>query len=607
MSKTNPKATAIFLGYTVTLIIFFVGSSYLSGRVWGIDIWIAAPGAFPLLTLGIAVGALIWFLPPISILSGTESTSAAGHTYVLLSAGLIVILTLAFYFFRAQTHFLGDGYTLLSLLGADTPLIKQREIGEALIHVWVKNLLGLSGGNGALKAFQAVSIMAGALYVLAAIAGASRLFERNTPRVLFVLGVICAGNAPLFFGYVENYSVFAVSVLLVTLLGALSLSGALSKFWTIPALVFSVWLHTLGLTLVPGVVYVLVKDTRLARLLSNLALRWRLALAGATLALFGAAFLYFHQSNVFLEAALLSITPSRFTVEGYTLFSVKHLLDYSNLLMLLCPWALVAPALVFSRRRKTNGAGDSSPAIRFLVILSVSTVSAVFLFDPKLGMPRDWDLFSFAAIPVTVLFYSYLLKSKIGSPVAVRTAALSVTLSLLALIPRVSASVNEQVSVKRIETFIELDEKKNRTALQLLQKFHAEQGDTAAVAALGRRYSRMYPEVALTRRATKLGQGGKMDSAFALLHEALSINPMYAPAYLNLGRARRAQESYDSALYYLEIADGLNPYNEFIRAELGLVHQELGDLYLRQGNLESARAEYRRAVEMGMDSSLLSR
>ena len=235
-------------------------------------------------------------------------------------------------------------------------------------------------------------------------------------------------------------------------------------------------------------------------------------------------------------------------------------------------------------------------------------MAAVFIFDPKIGMPRDWDLFSFAAIPVTVLFYFILLKKSNSIPFAVKIAALSIALSLLTLVPRISASLNEQIAVKRIETFIDLDKKKNRTAMQLLQNFHAERGNTAAVAAIGKRYTKMYPEVALTRRAAKLGssgQVGQIDSALTLLHQALEINPMYAPAYLNFGRAFRALNNFDSALYYLEIANGLNPYNEFIIAELGQVYQELGDMYLREGKLKRAREWFRRAVEM--DSSLLAR
>ena len=575
MNTTVSKATATLLPYFLTLIIFFIGSSYLSGRVWGIDIWSGAPGAFTLLLVGGTIGPLICFSPLFRISPPTEHSNASGRTSVFISLGLVVVFTLACYLFRAQTHFLGDGYTLLSLLGADNPLIKQREIGESLIHVWVKNIFGLSGEDGALKAFQIISIGAGALYASVAALAGYRLFKRSIHRVLFVLGILCAGNVPLFFGYVENYSVFTVSVLLVTLLGAFSLSGALSKFWTLPALALSIWLHALGVTLIPAVMYVIIKDTQLGRLLSRLALKWKFSLAAAAIALSGAVFVYFIQNNIFFEAALLSITPSRFTVEGYTLFSGAHLLDFANLLILLCPWALMALAFMFSHKRKTVGAGNFSPTVRFLAILSGSTLAAVFLFDPKLGMPRDWDLFSFAAIPTTFLFYYLVLNSKRNSLLASKIAALAVALSLLTLAPRISAGRNEQVALKRVETFIDLDTKKNRTAMQLLQNFYAKRGDTAAVAALGRRYVQMYPEVALSRRAVVLGRSGQIDSAFALLRQALTVNPMYAPAYLNLGRAHRAQKDYDSALYYLNIADGLNPYNEFIIAELGQVFEEM--------------------------------
>ena len=47
-----------------------------------------------------------------------------------------------------------------------------------------------------------------------------------------------------------------------------------------------------------------------------------------------------------------------------------------------------------------------------MAIMLVCCLGAVFVLDPKLGMPRDWDLFSFAGVPFVVLCYCLLFMTK---------------------------------------------------------------------------------------------------------------------------------------------------------------------------------------------------
>ncbi|MCK4461803.1 MAG: hypothetical protein KAW46_08350, partial [candidate division Zixibacteria bacterium] len=123
-----------------------------------------------------------------------------------------------FYFLRARTHFLGDGYTLLSSLATDqATAMKIREYGESLLHIWLENLIGGDGQAAALLSYQIISIAAGLLFVIVTALFASKLFERTADRVLFLLGVCTGGYMLLFFGYVENYSLFVLSVLVYTL------------------------------------------------------------------------------------------------------------------------------------------------------------------------------------------------------------------------------------------------------------------------------------------------------------------------------------------------------------------------------------------------------
>ena len=85
--------------------------------------------------------------------------------------GLLFERGVAFYFFRGQTHFLGDGYQLLDWLKSGTHL-KPWEKGTFLVQSRVFDLMG-GGSSDALPALQLISYLAGLLLILgAAIAAA---------------------------------------------------------------------------------------------------------------------------------------------------------------------------------------------------------------------------------------------------------------------------------------------------------------------------------------------------------------------------------------------------------------------------------------------------
>ncbi|RKX25477.1 MAG: hypothetical protein DRP47_09750, partial [Candidatus Zixiibacteriota bacterium] len=89
------------------------------------------------LGLGVLAGILICIWKPSDNNQTVEALKPnAERKFLLVSLSLVVLSGLLFYFFRARTHFLGDGYTILSLLAADNPLVKGRELGAAYAHIW---------------------------------------------------------------------------------------------------------------------------------------------------------------------------------------------------------------------------------------------------------------------------------------------------------------------------------------------------------------------------------------------------------------------------------------------------------------------------------------
>lgn len=578
---------ALATSYLLTLVLYYWGGSSADGRIWGVNLWGIFAENSPLIFLAIGAVAFVLILLWIRIIPGAVATETQVENrvrlFVIGAGGIGLILTALFVIFRAQTYFLGDGYTLLALLESDNPLVKGREIGEALIHIWVKGLFFSPGESetAALLSFQTISIFSGALFVSLAIFFSARFRAPLAERFLLFLGLISGGYALLFFGYVENYSLFVLSVFLFTVIGTLAQRGLLSPWLIVPALALTCWLHILGVTLIPAALYLLLRNSRLSRTLADWPLSLSLALGAALVAtLIGVAY-FISERSFFFQTALVPLAPTRFTVEGYTFFSAAHLLDLANLALILCPWVLLAlSAFFWPALRQTL----SQEKPRFLLIMSLCAVGAVMIFDPKVGMPRDWDLFCFAGVPLSALWYLTLLDSGLDRRLSLPGAALSLTLALLVLVPRVAELVSPKKGLERFESYLTLDKTKNRTGIQLLQDFHLSHGDSALALEIASRYRTEFPEVAISLKSMELKKAGNLDSALQLNRRAIEMNPIFGPAYSNLGQAYAIKKNYDSAMLYLRIAEGLNPYNPRILEALGYVRHQTGDI---QGAFEA--------------------
>ena len=91
--------------------------------------------------------------------------------------------------------------------------------------------------------------------------------------------------------------------------------------------------------------------------------------------------------------------------EHYTMLSWPHLRDWLNAQLLVAP--IVLPALLVVARYLWLGRYGRHwglPAsVVFLAIASGAYLLFTFVWNPDYGGQRDWDLFSLAAVPTTLL------------------------------------------------------------------------------------------------------------------------------------------------------------------------------------------------------------
>ncbi len=584
------RLSAIFAAYYAVLVAFFGASFFPEYRIWGVNWWAYFPDYVPFVLF--AIGAVAPIVMRLVLRRGESDVGELGASadssskYFIIVGGLTVLYALAFYLLRAKTHFLGDGYTALSSLASDNPLVKPRGLGESLVHIWVKSAIGGDAEAAALLSFQAISISAGVLFLVAVALVSKWLFERTIDRVLFWLGLASGGYMLLFFGYVENYSLFVLSVGVYSLMGLLVVKRKINRWLILPVLGLAVFFHTMGVTLIPSAVYLLVANSKLGNTLAGLNNKTKLLMGAITVVIFVSLFYYFYSTDYFFRFAFMPLFENRFTVEGYTLFSSKHLLDYFNLLILLLPGLpLVVVTLFFLPLRKIF----KQRAYRYLLILLVSTLGAVFIFDPKLGMPRDWDLFSFCGVPLMILSYYIILDNRRLIRPCTIVSTLAVLLGFLSLFPRAASQVVPEISVAHFKNYSELDRIKSRTSRLILIDFYREAGDEEKAQLEREQWRVDFPEKRLVDSAVVLIKTGHPLEAVPLLRQVLKINPLYADAWLNLGTCYMYLQDYDLAINCLIIANGLNPYNaQFLN--------DLGTAYLYMANYQRAEKALKQSV-----------
>ncbi len=585
-SGTLYSARPYVILFGLTVAAFFLAAFVPQWRVWGLGIWTCFPIGIRLALLGVAAGIAVgaYFLKPVA-----EHTGGSGRHYIALAAVIGGMLVALMILLRQQTHFLGDGYTTLGWLEDIRQVNKGRNYGAQISLLTLAKLLP----TDALGVYRTIAWGAGILAVVGTFAAAARLFDDSIRRVLFALGVLSGGYMLLFFGYVENYAIFVLMVILFCLLGSLAALGRIPRWWILLPMAAASFYHIFGVTLLPAAAYLLLQDTGIGRRLDRLSpgTRWLLVALVAIAGLF--LFAWFYSTSYFFRFSFVPIVSNRFTVDGYTLLSLPHLADLVNLLVLLSPGILLVALAIRHRGVKYL---IERPVYRFLGLSALGSWGAAFIFDPKLGMPRDWDLFSLTGVPLVIGGMLAVLELTPRRIQSFAPAVLVIGLSMLSLWPRVVVQHVPAQGIAQFDIYRALDPTKNRNGGYYMVEYTRRTAGPAQADSLAFAWNAGLQDQQYLFQANQLGAQGRFREAIAMYGAALKENPVYwvaytnmAEAYLNLGRS-------DSALEMLRIADGLNPRSPIIMSNLGQVYNYRGDT-------ERALAIWRESA--AIDSSFL--
>jgi tetratricopeptide (TPR) repeat protein len=586
MTRHGSRTAGAF-GATVALLL--AAGIHPHGRVWAFNHWAywspAAPGIFA------AVGVLLFAAGWMAIRKlDSEKVLPAGSSARSMM-GAAAAFALLFFAGRAQTHFLGDGYQSIVLLAEEPPRIRDTAPLLKLLLPQLRAFFGEATEATALMTYQFLSIVSGVLFVLAILLFASRFFSTRIERLLFTLSCATGGFVLLFFGYVENYAPFVAFTAITFLTGVSILEGKLSRVWLIPPALLMMSAHVFGILALPGVLFVLFSSEGVRRRLST---RRTIAWTAAIACTGAAVFLFFRwaQADPRIAVAILPVFPAWYTSEGYTLFSGKHLADLANLLFVLFPGCLVCAAFLLSSDARLSFRRSITT---FFLTFAGAFWMGVFLLSPELGMPRDWDLFAFAGVPVVLFTSWWILRT--GTREAQAALLGSIVLGAAVLVPRVAEARNARVAILHFRSYLTLDDAKGRNGYFHLIRHYRRTGQDELAEQEIDEWDQRYPERALMRTAGKLHVSGQTQEAIRMCREVLNLNPVNYEAWMILGEALLVVQDFEQARIASMRAYALSADRLRTTYNLGTAYASLGkfpeaEKWLRQ-SLELAPKSFR--------------
>lgn len=546
----------VWIAYALTGALLVTGALLPTGRSWGLEAaaWAPLPLALALLAALVAL--------PLGMRRG-RGLEGVGEGKFLV--GLLGVSAAGFVLLRAHSSFLGDGTQLQGLLAQALPPPKATSAGTWFILLGLRHLAPGVPDTAARIAYQAFSVGSGLLFVLAAWFLSGPLMPTPGARRRLVLLLVAGGWSLQFFGYFENYALFLTATTAFALAGAHAALTRRRRAVPLVLAFLACGLHAVGIALLPAAALLFVPASWSRR---------RLLVAGTILAAAVAA-VALRLASQRLEMRLLFVPPvaTRFSIPGYTWFSPAHLLDLANLAILLVPGLLVL-AVVHRRRHGAAPRPVANPAHRFLAALAASTWTCVFVLDPKLGMPRDWDLLAFAGPPLLLALALPVLDGTRPRREGETAATLAIALAVLALIPRAVRNADEAAAYRQFRRHLALDHARGRNARYHATAYLQRIGEKDLAAAESVAWMKEYPERQLVRRAILTRNAGSLDESIRLNLEALRIAPDFFDSWNDLGTCYKNAGRYTEARDAYDVAMALNPGYPGVWINVGLLEWE---------------------------------
>jgi len=585
------KAIIIFCFLLITA--HFISSFFPEQRLWGINhlAYFAAPYRLLFLLLALAI-----FVPTINTKVHKIGDNISGFwekvPKALAFTMICVVSVFLFWVLRTKTHFLGDGYRLIGYIDSGFPLTMRFIVHEwtqplaVLGHVYFHEFLNLLIRVNGELIYRISSYLAGILFVWLVFLFCRELGRSKFERLLVFFLVMAMGSTQLFLGYVEHYAWLYVGIMAYILFGFKFLQGKTNIF--VPFLIFcgSLAFHFSTLYLLPSFAFLFLCTPSAKRTQTSTTLLAAVAVAATVI-------LLMFRLGEGPGEALIPLFEGRYEAPHHTLFSFAHILDVINEHLLLSPLGFILLITIFVFTRGNGRPRDN--VVTFLILVSAFQLLYSFLMDPKLGGPRDWDMFSATALGYTVLAIYLLIKHSKAIFNFKYTALILMCTVFFSTLPWFLLNASADRSIERFRAILELDPKRSRQGHYLLGQYFGKRGMVQEVVKEDKRQMELFPELDLVSSAVSYIRQGKLNRALDLLKQALEINPYCADAYDRLARVYTGKGLLTEAVEQFNKAIQLYPHE-------ASYYQGLGIAYHKMGFLDESIQCYQKAKDLNPDN-----
>lgn len=476
----------------------------------------------------------------------------------LVTIGLGLLAGCIFAIGTVDLHFLGDGYTLLSLYG-DPHNNFIRQWPEPLAVPLVRTLQALLGVGATLRIFQSLSILSGIASVAAILTLAGELSEFGKTRFTIGATLLTSGAMLLFFGYVEYYPL-AWALTLWYVVSCVRFFHGRTAWW-LPCLLFffAAGMHLQVLILLPGLTYLLTRHfaPRYTKLLTKRSL-WPALTLIALVILLTVAALNLQSTTYPLFLRPFVGQPSD---PAFAFFSIRHLIGLLNVAQLVFPGLLLLLCLLSLKKRIDN------PVDTFLRLSTYGSLLFLLGVDTMLGPAKDWDLLSLALLAPILLVLRLAQQSieRLPRPLIAAYALFAVAMTSCYILvvqtpPSASSRAEQQLFYEGAR------DPRGWTDLGLFYMNNGEQEKGVRIAhtmqARGIAPGRAAQVLALWRLREE-----DYSAAAGLLEQASLNYPDDAHLQHTLGRARQESGDYRQAAESYGRAHALSPRNELYLEE----------------------------------------
>jgi len=587
----------ITIAFTLFMLsLLWISSFFPERRLWGINHWAYFP--LWLRTVVIAIAFLI-FIPQVNrwlriflkqtvvlvFRSLVEKRKYLGYMLMAITSLLI------FYLFRTKAHLLGDGFQILESINAGTLSVNWSQPLAIWIYLSSFDLLNQFLHLDGAAVYAMVSYLSGMIYVIFALRVAILLGKSSSIRLFLFLILILMGSTQLFFGYAEHYPLLCCGILIYLFYSLKYLFGEAKIL--VPLIIFLILIpmHFSSLCLLPSMLFLFFfKEER--KYLGDILKTKKTPLVFFFLMLISAGLvLYLHKYNWYVFSYFVPLLHGGYTGPNYTLLSPAHILDFLNQQLLVSPVGLALFLIFLILMPKPESTKDR--VFQFLLIVSAAQLLFIFLVNPGLGAPRDWDLFASVGLGYTVLAL-YLFSRTPPDPKRSYLKLNLVIVAFLFTLPWILVNANPDRSVARFRNLLDLDPKKSRNGHFILAGYFDRTGKPKDVDRENRMIKEKFPEVELVNQGLGFLQKGDFKQAYEAMTRALQISPEFAEAHAGLG------------WYYFKTGDLQQSEQKLkgalqLKPDYGLAYANLGDIYLKRGEFKKAEKFYTRSVKLGMD------